>query len=94
MRRLLELFEEIQFGLSGHLANCPIDRGLVPEQPLTKIKKKMSPCGMSEGNGAEVFKVKDVGATVLEGVNDSGLEEKIKDAANACPVQVIMYDET
>ncbi len=42
MRRLLELFEEIQFGLSGHLANCPIDRGLVPEQPFTKIKKKMS----------------------------------------------------
>jgi ferredoxin len=27
-------------------------------------------------------------------VDYSGLEEKIKDAANACPVQVIMYDET
>ena len=51
-------------------------------------------CGMSEGNCPEVFKVKDVGATVMEGVNYSGLEEKIKDAANACPVQVIMYDET
>ena len=47
MRRLLELFEEIQFGLSGHLANCPIDRGLVPEQPFTKIKKKI--------NGVETF---------------------------------------
>ena len=32
--------------------------------------------------------------TVIEGVDYSGLEEKIKDAANACPVQVIMYDET
>ena len=51
-------------------------------------------CGMSEDNCPEVFKVKDVGATVIEGVNYSGLEEKIKDAANACPVQVIMYDET
>ena len=51
-------------------------------------------CGMSEGNCPEVFKVKDVGATVIEGVDYSGLEEKIKDAANACPVQVIMYDET
>ena len=51
-------------------------------------------CGMSEGNCKEVFKVKDVGATVIEGVNYLGLEEKIKDAANACPVQVIMYDET
>ena len=49
---------------------------------------------MSEGNCPEVFKIKDVGATVIEGVNYSGLEEKIKDAANACPVQVIMYDET
>ena len=51
-------------------------------------------CGMSENNCPEVFKVKDEGATVIEGVDYSGLEEKIKDAANACPVQVIMYDET
>ena len=51
-------------------------------------------CGMSEGNCPEVFKIKEVGATVIEGANYSGLEEKIKDAANACPVQVIMYDET
>ena len=50
-------------------------------------------CGSSEENCPEVFKVKDEGATVIEGVNYSGLEEKIKDAANACPVQVIMYDE-
>ena len=48
MRCLLELFEEIQFGLSGHLANCPIDSGLVPEQPFIKIKKKM--------NDAEIFR--------------------------------------
>ena len=51
-------------------------------------------CGLSEGDCPEVFKVIAEGATVIEGVDYSGLEEKIKDAANACPVQVIMYDET
>ena len=51
-------------------------------------------CGLSEGNFPEVFKLKDEGNTVIEGVDYSGLEEKIKDAANMCPVQVIMYDET
>ena len=33
------------------------------------------------------------GATVIEGVDYSGLEEKIKKAAEACPVEVIKYDE-
>ena len=51
-------------------------------------------CGLSEGNCPEVFKVIAEGVTVIEGVDYSGMEEKIKDAANACPVQVIMYDET
>jgi ferredoxin len=50
-------------------------------------------CGLSEGSCPEVFKLK-VGNTVIEGVDYSGLEEKIKDAADMCPVQVIMYDET
>ena len=52
-------------------------------------------CGLSESTCPEVFKVKAEGSTVvIKGVDYSGLEEKIKDAANACPVQVIMYDET
>ena len=51
-------------------------------------------CGLSEGDCPEVFKVIAEGVTVIEGVDYSGMEEKIKDAANACPVQVIMYDET
>ena len=50
-------------------------------------------CGLSEGNCPEVFKVKDEGATVIRGVDYSGLEEKIKDAAESCPVKVIKYDE-
>ena len=48
---------------------------------------------MSEDNYPEVFKVKDEGSTVIEGVDYSGLEEKIKEAAQVCPVEVIKYDE-
>ena len=51
-------------------------------------------CGMSETNCPEVFKVKNKGATVLEGVDYSSLEEKIKEAAKGCPVEVIKYEET
>jgi len=42
----------------------------------------------------EVFKV-ETGETskVIEGVDYSGLEEKIKIAAESCPVEVIKYDE-
>jgi len=50
-------------------------------------------CGLSEGNCPEVFKVKEEGATVIEGVDYSGLEAKIKKAAESCPVEVIKYDE-
>ena len=49
-------------------------------------------CGNSEDNCPEVFKVKDEGAVVLEGINYSGLEEKIKQAAEFCPVEVIKYE--
>ena len=50
-------------------------------------------CGVSEGNCPEVFKLKNEGATVIEGVDYSGMEEKIKDAAEICPAGVIKYDE-
>ena len=55
-------------------------------------------CYMSESNCPEVFKIKVDeltmhGATVIEGVDYVGLEEKIKSAAQACPVQVIKYEE-
>ena len=50
-------------------------------------------CGMSEDNCPEVFKVKDVGATVIEGANYSKLEGKIKEAAKGCLVEVIKYEE-
>ena len=50
-------------------------------------------CGLSEHNCPEVFKVKDKGSTVIEGVDYSGLEEKIKMVAESCPVEVIKYEE-
>ena len=61
------------------------------------IEKGCITCGLSEGNCPEVFKVKHgkwiKGATVIEGVDYSGLEAKIKKAAESCPVEVIKYDE-
>ena len=62
-----------------------------------QIEKGCITCGLSESKCPEVFKVKlgkwVKGATVIEGVDYSGLEEKIKYAAEACPVEVIKYDE-
>ena len=51
-------------------------------------------CGLSESNCPEVFKV-ETGepSKVIEGVDYSGLEAKIKIAAESCPVEVIKYDE-
>ena len=51
-------------------------------------------CGLSESNCPEVFKVETgESSKVIEGANYSGLEEKIKEAAKGCPVEVIKYEE-
>ena len=50
-------------------------------------------CGMSEDNCSEVFKLKDGMAIVLKNIDYSGLEEKIIQAAESCPVEVIKYEE-
>ena len=58
------------------------------------IDKACVSCGMSEVNCPEVFKLKvGEGAKVIEGMDYLSLEKKIKDAAESCPVQVIMFDE-
>ena len=49
-------------------------------------------CGNSVDNCPEVFKFEGVKAIVLENVDYSGLEEKIIDTAEACPVEVIKYE--
>ena len=51
-------------------------------------------CGFSELNCPEVFKVNfPESAKIIERVDYSGVEEKIKEAAEACPVQVIRYED-
>lgn len=52
-------------------------------------------CGMSEFHCPEVFKV-DYGegtSRVIEGVDYSPHEEKIKQAAESCPCEAIKYEE-
>ena len=52
-------------------------------------------CGTSELLCPELFKVDhDIGmATVLVGVDFAPIEEKIREAAECCPVQAIQYEE-
>ena len=52
-------------------------------------------CGLSESNCPEVFKIVEIGepSKVIEGVDYLGLEEKIKEAAESCSVEVIKYEE-
>ena len=48
-------------------------------------------CCAAENICPEVFKVVEEN-TVLEGVDLSRFEDEIKEAANACPVEVIKYE--
>ena len=52
-------------------------------------------CGHSEENCPEVFKMEwDLDtSTVIKEVNYSGLETKIKKAAEMCPVKAIQYED-
>jgi ferredoxin len=49
-------------------------------------------CGLAEDICPEVFKVADITNTVLEGVDLSLYEDKIKIAAEQCPVEIIKYE--
>ena len=58
------------------------------------IEKGCVSCGMSEVNCPEVSKLEvGKGSKVIEKTDYLPLEQKIKNAAESCPVQVIMYDE-
>ena len=48
-------------------------------------------CGLAEGTCPEVFKIVDSN-TVIEGVDYSSFEEKIKEAADECPVQAVKFE--
>jgi ferredoxin len=56
------------------------------------IEDGCTSCGLCEEICPEVFKVEDV-ATVIKGVNLADYEDKIKEAAESCPVEVIRYIE-
>ena len=62
--------------------------------PITKvwIEEGCTACGLCADICPEVFKLKDR-ATVVEGLKYSDYEEKIKEAAESCPVEVIRYIE-
>lgn len=48
-------------------------------------------CGLCAEICPEVFEMDDL-ATVIPGVNYSDYEEKVKEAAESCPVEVIKYE--
>ncbi len=54
------------------------------------IEEGCTVCGLCEEICPEVFKLTDV-ATVIEGANYADCGEKIKEAAEVCPVEVIRY---
>jgi ferredoxin len=56
------------------------------------IEDGCTACGLCEDICPEVFKVDNL-AVVIEGVNYADYEEMIKEAAEICPVEVIMYNE-
>ena len=56
------------------------------------VEEDCTACGLCEEICPEVFLLKDI-ATVIEGVNYADYEDKIKEAAESCPVEVRKYSE-
>lgn len=56
------------------------------------IEEGCTACGLCADICPEVFKVNDE-AAIIEGANFSGYEEKTKEAAESCPVEIIKYTE-
>jgi ferredoxin len=54
------------------------------------IEEGCTACGLCEEICPEVFKLNEI-ATVIEDSNYAGIEDKIKEAAVSCPVEVIRY---
>jgi ferredoxin len=54
------------------------------------IEEGCTSCGLCEDICPEVFKLNDI-ATVIENANYTEHEEKIKEAVESCPVEVIRY---
>lgn len=56
------------------------------------IEEGCTACGLCVDICPEVFKLDDE-ATVIEGAKFYGNEEKILEAAESCPVEIIKYTE-
>jgi len=56
------------------------------------IEEDCTACGVCEDICPQVFLVKGI-STIIEGVNYSEYEAKIKEAADSCPVEVIKFSE-
>ncbi len=54
------------------------------------IEEGCTACGLCQDICPEVFKLKDI-AIVIEDANYNDHEEKIKEAAESCPVEVIRF---
>jgi len=54
------------------------------------IEEGCTVCGLCEDICPEVFKMKDT-VTIIEEANYANYEEKIKEAAKSCPVEIIRY---
>jgi len=61
---------------------------------ITKVwvEEDCTSCGVCEDICPQVFLVKDI-ATVIEGVNFSEYDAKIREAADSCPIEVIKFSE-
>ena len=55
------------------------------------IEEGCTACGLCEEIAPAVFELEDV-AIVKEGVDFNEFEEEIKEAADSCPVEVIIYE--
>ncbi|MDP4240518.1 MAG: ferredoxin [Bacteroidota bacterium] len=56
------------------------------------IEDGCTSCGICEALCPEVFLVEDL-STVIDDVNYSEYDAKIREAADSCPVQVIKFSE-
>lgn len=55
------------------------------------IEEGCTICSLCESICPEVFVMGDESAKIKEGVNFSAFEDKIKEAADSCPVTVIKF---
>lgn len=55
------------------------------------IEDGCTACGLCSDICPDVFRLEDE-ATVIKGVNFGNFEDKIKEAAESCPVEVIKYE--